>query len=435
MRSPIPKISRYRRIVAIGPRHSGKSVLLASILDHLRKDPENFLATGDRWIRHGVEPYPGGLPSLPLDRILREAAEEALWPEITVSPSALRFRATHEKPWKRDLVLDFIDFPGEAVADFLGGGAYDDWSDAVFTHFPDALDPESLKGLRAYRAALAEAKDGSDTETLATRFADLMVGATRRGRYLTTPSVLCSRVFEDTPVDQKADFAPIPRDLAGRLPETRAEFERRFADYRRDQVIPLERLLADADALILPIDVGWILSGGPSVLRDQHALLTAIGLLLERIDSIWSRLGSFLGRSLTPLDDSLFPGRLRSVVLCATKIDLFRPADRSLLEDLIRRLAEPVLRGAGAHGLRVLNTACAAVRSSTDEPGAEGRIRGYRAGEAVEVLPPALPEEWPDRWDPEKFRFPRLDPRVSRNGLYPPAHIHLDRIVRSIIEG
>ena len=434
MLSPIPKISRYRRIVAIGPRHSGKSVLLASILDHLRKDPGNFLASGDRWIRHGVERYPGDLPPIPLDRILREAAEEALWPEITVSPSALRFRATHERPWKRDLVLDFIDFPGEAVADFLGGGSYDDWSEAVFAHFPDDLDPESVEGLRAYRAALSKAEDDTGTEALAARFADLMVEATRRGRYLTTPSVLCSRVFEDTPSGPKADFAPVPLDLASRLPRTRAEFARRFADYRRDQVLPLESLLADADALVLPIDVGWILSGGPSVLRDQHALLSAVGALLERIDSVWNRLGSFLGRSLTPLDDSLFPGRLRSVVLCATKIDLFRPADRSLLDDLIRRLAEPVLRGAGAHGLRVLNTACAAVRSSTDAPGADGRIRGYRGGEALDVLPPALPEQWPDRWNPADFRFPRLDPRVSRNGLYPPAHIHLDRIVRSIIE-
>ncbi|MGE9291376.1 MAG: YcjX family protein, partial [Puniceicoccales bacterium] len=207
-----------------------------------------------------------------------------------------------------------------------------------------------------------------------------------------------------------------------------------FKKYHEQRIRPLERLLAEADALIIPVDVGWIFSGGPPLLRDQHALLSSIGSLLARIDTIWNRMTSFLGRSFTPLDDSLFPGRLRSVVLCATKIDLIRPEDRSLLEDLVRKIAEPIFRGAGLHGIKVLFTACSAIRSTTDSETRPGYVQGFRKGEPVEVLPPRIPDDWPDRWDSENFRFPRLDPRVSRHGLYPPAHIHLDRLLRSILE-
>jgi predicted YcjX-like family ATPase len=261
-----------------------------------------------------------------------------------------------------------------------------------------------------------------------------MVEATRRGRYLTSPATLCTRVFEPEHHIENENFAPIPSSISNPSPEMARLFAERYQSYHVQRIRPLERLIAEADALILPIDVGWILSGGPPLLRDQHALLSAIGDLLSRIDTIWSRMASFLGRSFTPLDDALFPGRLRSVVLCATKIDMFRPEDRSLLEDLVRKIAEPVFRGAGLHGIKVLFTACSAIRSTTDSTSRNGYVSGYRNGNPVEILPPKIPEEWPDRWDPNDFRFPRLDPRVSRHGLYPPAHIHLDRLMRSILE-
>ncbi|MEM0965079.1 MAG: YcjX family protein [Verrucomicrobiota bacterium] len=419
------KVSRYRRIVAVGPRHSGKSVLLASLLDHLRKDPARFLRTTDEWIRHQVVPYPGDFPALPLDRILKEASEAALWPEVTVKPAALRFSAQNRKAWKRDLVLDFIDFPGENLADFLGQGDFQAWSDRVTDLFPDPLDPPSVEGMAQLRKAESE---NASPESLAEIYAKVVVEATRRGRYLTTPASLCSRVFETSSTSENEDFAPLKNGNRNR------NFLSKFNAYQECYVRPLEKLIANADALIIPIDVGWILSGGPSVLRDQHALLSSLGELLARLDSIWARLASFLGRSFTPVDDSKFPGRLSSIVLVATKIDLFRPEDRSRLEDLVRALGEPVIRGAGFHGIQVLYTACSAVRSTTDSPSADGSLNGFREGKPVSVTPPKIPERWPDQWDPKDFRFPRLDPRIARNGLYPPAHIHLDRVVRSIIE-
>lgn len=431
MRPLLPRISRYRRIVAIGPRHSGKSVLLASLLDHLRKDPDRMLAARTGWVRHAVETYPGNLPSFPLDRILREAAEQAAWPEITVSPSALRFRALAGRQWKRDTVLDFIDIPGESLADLLGEDSFDRWSERVFELFPDPLDPPSGEDLRAYRAAWDEEQPAA--ADLAARYAAAVVEATRRGRYLATPSSLCARVFGDD-APEADDFGPRPPDARQPHPDIAAVFAERHRQHHSERVRPLERLLAEADVLVIPVDVGWILAGGPPVLRDQHALLGALGGLLERIDTIGSRLASFLGRSFTPLDDSLFPGRLRKVVFCATKIDLFRPADRSNCEDLVRRLAEPVLRGAGLHGIEVLFTACSAVRSTTESANAGSRLRGFRGGEPVEMEVPEIPEQWPDQWDPGQFRFPRLDPRIPRNGLYPPAHIHLDRVLRAILE-
>ncbi len=428
MRPPLPRISRYRRVVAIGPRHSGKSVLLASLLDHLRKNPDRMLASRTGWARHAVESFPGHLPAFPLDRVLRDAAEDAAWPDITTEPSAARFRAMHTSAWKRDTVLDFIDIPGESLADILGSGSFSEWSRLVLDLFPDPLDPESVRDLRAYLDAAEN--PAADSVEAASLYAAAVVSATRRGRYLATPSFLCSRIFGDNRPGPM-DFGPVPEGVAGAVALVDV-FGERFREDHRLRTRALEKLLAEADVLVIPIDVAWILSGGPPVLRDQHALLGALGSLLERIDTVWNRLASFLGRSFTPLDDALFPGRLRKIILCATKIDLFRPGDRSHLEDLVRSLAEPVLRGAGLHGIEVLFTACAAVRSTTDSTG--GGVRGYRLGEAVEVVPPAVPERWPDRWNPEDFRFPRLDPRVSRNGLYPPAHIHLDRILRSILE-
>ena len=428
-----PKITQYRRIVTIGPRHSGKSVLLASVIDHLRKDPDRFLGTNEKWTSHRVVRYPGDLPEFPLDRILREASEESLWPEITTQPAAIRFTAQHPKFWKRDLTLDFIDFPGENIADFLGAGRFESWSDRVESLFPDRADPQSVEDFKDFRALREQVADGKkDAVELISAYASMMVRATERGRYLTSPASLCTRVFEPHHRIDNEDFAPLPPQNKTFPSDLLSEFTQRFAQYREEQVLPMERLIAEADALILPIDIGWIFSGGPSLLRDQHALLSEMGSLLARIDTIWNRLSSFLGRSFTPIDDAFFPGRLRSIVLCATKIDQFRPSDRSLLEDLVRRIAEPIFRGAGLHGIKVLFTACSAVRSTTDQP--DDSLSGFRNGEPINITPPKIPEEWPDHWNTEDFRFPRLDPRISRHGLYPPAHVNLDRLVRSILE-
>ncbi len=429
MRPLLPKISRYRRVVAIGPRHSGKSVLIASLLDHLRKAPDDMLATDTGWMRHTLERFPGPLPGFPLNRILRDASEGGIWPEITVDPSAIRFRGIDRRSWRRDTVLDFVDLPGEILADFLGQGSFSEWSERVFDLFPDPLDPRSSGDLAAYRKAAETPSLGADA--VAALYAEAVVGATARGRYLATPSSLCSRLFR--PPDPAAeDFGPLPAALETSRPELYHTFRSRFQADREGRVLALEKLLVEADALIIPVDVSWILAGGPPLLRDQHSLLEALGSLLERLDTTWKRLGSFFGRSFTPIDDCRFPGRLRKIILCATKIDLFRPADRSHLEDLVRRLAEPVFRGAGLHGIEILFTACSAVRSTTED--ADGSLRGFRDGEPVAIKPPAIPEQWPDQWNPDDFRFPRLDPRISRNGLYPPAHIHLDRVLRAILE-
>tara|TARA_R100000027_G_scaffold65118_1_gene59282 strand:+ start:239 stop:1468 length:1230 start_codon:yes stop_codon:yes gene_type:complete len=407
--------------------------MLASILDHLRKDPDRFLGTDERWVSHRIEEYPGEFPGFPLDRILREASEDALWPDITLSPAAIRFRAEHPKLWKRDLVLDFVDFPGENVADFLGDGSFRGWSNSIASLFPDSLDPLSEEGIKEYRELLSRADTAAQIDDAASLYSNTMVEATRRGRYLTSPASLCSRIFNPGGRTPWEDFAPIPDLWGSEDAPAFSTFEERFQNYRKEKILPLERLLAEADALILPIDIGWILSGGPPLLRDQHALLSAVGGLLSRIDTLWNRISSFLGRSMTPIDDSKFPGRLRSVVLCATKIDQFRPSDRSLLEDLVRKIAEPIFRGAGLHSIQVLFTACSAIRSTTDNPDRPDYVNAYRNGEPIEVLPPKLPEEWPENWNPADFRFPRLDPRVSRHGLHPPAQIHLDRMLRSII--
>ena len=409
-------------------------MLLSSILDHLRKDPDRFLGTAEGWTSHRILPYPGQLPEFPLDRILREASEESMWPEITTHPSAVRFHARHPKPWKRDLTLDFIDFPGENVADFLGEGNFGKWSQSIRNLFPDPLDAASVEGMNRLRESLLQNPSQINPEKISRQYAETVVAATKRGRYLTSPASLCSRVFDPGHKVDNEDFAPLFMEGKDAPEEILTTFSTRFDQYHRSQVRPLERLIAEADALILPIDVSWILSGGPALLRDQHALLSAMGALLSRMDTIWNRMASFFGRSFTPVDDAHFPGRLRSVVLCATKIDIFRPSDRSVLEDLIRRIAEPIFRGAGLHGIRVLFTACSAIRSTTDAGDGDESLHGYQGGQPIQIVPPQIPEEWPDRWDPADFRFPRLDPRISRNGLYPPAQINLDRMVRSILE-
>lgn len=429
MQSLFPKVSRYRKVVAIGPRHSGKSVLQASLLDHLRKAPDEMLSTQTGWQRHALEAFPGRLPPFPLEQILRDASTEGVWPEITAHASAIRFRGTDARFWKRDTVLDFIDLPGESLADFLGLGSFESWSEKVADLFPDPQDPDSMQHFQAYLDAL----DHQQTEIaeVAAAYSRAVTTATARGRYLATPSTYCSRIFTNHQ-DPANDFGPVPKRYQESRPEIFQAFQQRFQRDQQDRVQALGHLLVEADALIIPIDVGWILAGGPPLLRDQHSLLSALGDLLEQLDSFWNRIGSFLGRSFTPIDDSRFPGRLRKIILCATKIDLLHPGDRSHLEDLVRRLAEPVFRGAGLHGIEVLFTACSAVRSTTETE--DGHLKGYQNGEAVEIIPPRIPEQWPDHWDPTAFRFPRLDPRISRNGLYPPAHIHLDRILRAILE-
>lgn len=430
--------TNYRKYVIVGPQCSGKSVLIASLIDRLIKAPKTLTTDAENW--SGIRSV--GLSSeilhpFPLERVLEEMSDRGSWPEATNHLSGIRWSATlgkAYKKWSHKIERDFIDIPGERFADFLGikpqngKNSYAAWSDSVLEHFPRNTDPASVRWYKDVR----EFFDGSPadaSEGFVESYHQVMREATDRYRYLITPSSLISRLnsgghnAEEFP----DDFAPIPKAYRGDSCELVSQFEKSFKLYQKKVIQPLQNLIYQADVIVIPIDVGWILSSGMATLKDYQKLLESLGYYLESMHGFWKNRRAQLARwSGSDWVRDRSAGKLRKVIICGTKLDIFAPADRSRVEDLIQKMTEVLKTKANLSEIEIKYLTCSAVTCGLPKEGDSLALNGYINGKAAEMKPSRLPKVWPDRWNPGDYRFAlNFDPRINGNGLYPPPNIDL----------
>lgn len=436
-------ITDYRKYLLVGPSCSGKSVLLASILSNLEKDPASIWPNfkQDTGLSFKVCKYGDDVAPFPYERILGEVAQKGEWPEPTTDISAVRIQGTYPgnrlMRVKHRIIRDFVDIPGELFADFAGSeradgkkASYADWSDAILAHFPLAADESSQKAMSDYETLLNRSPTPDENE-IVDNYQAMMKGARQRSRYFISPASLVTRESAHQK-DFPDNYAPLPHSFRTRHPELTKIFDQRFQRYQKEVTMPLRKQIAQADGVILAVDVGWILNGGMAVFRDQHRLMQEFGHYLSHFDGWVKNLWSMAERTLLRKKGSY--GRLRSIVLCGTKLDTYRPEDRSLaLEALIRVLTEPVRTGSG-NRIKISYTACSGIQAARIDKDKPGYLKGRIDDVEASMQPSPLPMKWPDNdWNGTDYQFGiNFEPFLPQNMLSPPAQINLKQLIEQL---
>ena len=436
-------ITDYRKYLLVGPSCSGKSVLLASIVSNLEKDPAQIWPNfkGEDGLSFKACKYGNDVAPFPYQRILGEVAQKGEWPDPTTNISAVRMEGTYPgnrlKRIRHRIIRDFVDIPGELFADFAGSershgkdANYEDWSDAILAEFPLAADTPSQKAMKDYEVLLKRNPPPA-AEEIVENYQAMMQEARQRFRYFISPATLITRE-SDYAKDFSDNYAPLPHAFRVKHTEIRAVFAERFKRYQKQVTRPLRQQIAQADGVILPVDVGWILGGGMAVFRDQYRLMEEFGHYLGHFDGWLKNLCSRAERLLMLKKGT--HGRLRCVALCGTKLDTYRPADRSLvLEDLIKVLTNPVRTGAGAR-INVTYTACSGMKAARTDKDDPDTLKGRVGGEEATMQPSALPDKWPHNdWNRADYTFGTdFEPFLPQNMLHPPPQINIQQLLQQL---
>jgi predicted YcjX-like family ATPase len=456
--------TRRRCVGVIGLLQSGKTVLLTSLIDHLKKhDPARFPLAGRHTGLVEIETCP---PATGAERFDYTACRSRLgnrqWPFKTCTFS--EYRALYVRDdWRYTKIdLSLLDIPGERLADLAIAHhrRFEDWSDAIldalriapefataampfFAYLdetagkPDtAVDPALL--LHTYRLTLARLIEAymplvtpssflidADGNYVAEDIVRL-VDAERRSDALAARQI--------SGLSQEMQFAPLPQDVRRAHPALTARFAAHYTRYRQRLVLPFARALKACDTLVVLVDVAMLLEGGVGTLNASQTLLQHIVAYIDPGFTAAGTLGSWLVH-LGTLGLATLAG-VRRIVFVATKADRVHQDDRSKLETLLRDLAAPLVRGRQAvRSLRIDYVVCAAVNSTRSEIEAQRHVLQFVSphGTTVRQNVPWLPTGWPDHWEPTNYTFPSPPPWMPANRANPPEHINLHWIAAAVL--
>ena len=475
-------LSRRKKIAVTGIANSGKTVFLTSLLWQLHEfedanfDLGNTRITGFREIRSDS--------TFPFQKFQDAMAKQGDWPRKTkdVHQYVGEIRRSDRRFKQR---LEFLDFPGERIADaaIAGYDDFGDWSDHMLTHFDsdsgyrsaaseyqreleDILsDPENRS--RREREETSSTGSGVDRKVSGPRgigrrlrkgFSEILPGHSSGpddlrdqvvrsyrkvlARYaldckpLISPSVFLldcqGEVARPAQPDELAEarlcgldassqFAPLPKHVRETSSSLAREMQTHYQRYRRELVRPLFENLADSQSMIVLVDIPSLLLGGVDRYNDNRQIVLDLFETMQGGSSIGSRLGQL--RFWSP--------SLQRIAFVATKADLVRKSDlragrlKSLLRSMNRR-AKNLFPDAKVEWFD-----CSVCISTTQMD--DDKLRGVPVEDNPERLPmeflvSPLPDEWPSDWDRESYQFPSVFPHPPRNYQTPPGHRSLDRV-------
>jgi predicted YcjX-like family ATPase len=454
-----------RRIGVIGPRWSGKTVFLTSLINHLRfHEPPRFVL-GRRGkpgevthfrdlhdspsIRHGG----GDLPWFDYEGYRNQFVQRGRWPATTrdASQYACHFERTD---WHiSDVLLRLFDLPGERVNDIPMITAdrdpvrgYAAWSDRTCRRLE-----KDLTAAEFFRPYLARVNEPGvfEAEIVHTYKAALARTRLAYRPYLTPSTFLLDRLgnrIRGTDADLLAktrycglgpdeEFAPLPAAARQLHPEVAGRFVQRFARYRDEVVAPVVTQLKSCHGLVVIVDVLAILGHGTGMYNDYRQLVTDLVTALDPKDTT-------LDLVLRNVYEAVLPHALRRswisrIAFVAPKVDRVPFEDRArvkgLMEQMVRHdarncrgVAVDYFAVAAVVGAREIQGGCREMLGSTLydatghplEPGAERKFQVS-----------AVPDTWPEAgWRPGDYVFPDVYPRVSPLSNCPTEQSGLDDV-------
>ncbi len=446
--------AKRRRVAVIGIYGSGKTVFLTSLINHLKNhSPEAFDLDGKSTarIKRFVELDPASGRPFRFASNRQHLMDEQAWPPKTYELSHYRCRFKRsDTGWRYD--VDFIDFPGERIADagIYQAANFAAWSDELFDRWASA-DRNYREQLVDYEATLA--RGDATAEEILHAYRTAACRLLMAYKPLIAPSCfllgikqaaeaaehLTAEQLAECPtallgLDVHSQFAPLNREARSRWPELAGQFGEHFARYKALEVRPFIDELIRVDRLIVLVDIPMILNAGPGLLNDCHAIL---GELFRAVHP-----GGWLRR--------LFGLAVRAptkIAFVANKADLVADEDRDNLKSLLREMCDEYENSLD----RVeCDYFCASpiksTHDSTRRPDAEsawliGRPLRDEQGNSLpasaaerEYRTSRVPARWPADWHVGQFRFPMVHPKVSKAVFQPPGQIDLPRLFDFVVE-
>ncbi|MFP4027356.1 MAG: YcjX family protein [Candidatus Brocadiia bacterium] len=440
---------KEHRLGVLGLYESGKTVLLTSLIDHLKyQEPDRFSLgkEGKARIRKFQENEPD--PGSEWERFryarYRDALAHGQWPPDTSDrlQYACEFQRTDRNRWQR---LKFYDFPGERIADIgMYKCSYEAWSQSMIKRFEDDRryrdrvreylnlqkegDIEEGKVVYAYKKALAR---------LACAYKPLISPSVFlldvSGNHASTGSV--EEIAEDrcAGLDEDRQFAPLGKKCQEENRKLSRTFAARYDEYRKKIVRPWVKGLKKCHGLAVLVDVTMVLSGGTGMYDDNQALIRELLRTLEPNDGLLLRNVKALSRQALP---SLWcPGGISKIAFVASKSDKVHPLDMDNYKNLMRTMVERDALDLD-HVKTEYLTCSAAISTDVVEkhertlcgfPATNGD-NGREADEKQKFEVSKVPHDWPREWEPGEYSFPNVRPVMIDRKDYPPNHENLDKL-------
>lgn len=446
-----PLRSRDLRIGILGASRSGKSVLLTSILDHLKNyDPERLRFSKRVKVRRFREiEVADGIEAFPFQRFRAQLSQEGRWPLKT--KSAYRFDCEVEfedqlKFWPKSLRLQWLDFPGERLADIaMGGRNYEEWSDLSWEAYQQHAG--DLPALNAFREVCKLPHPSMDELTAA--FKRLLVAFSKAYRPLISPStfLLCvdgtqpvrgasdEQLVAERPVgvDAASAIVPLPDFARERMPGLKEKFATNYRRYVSEVAEPLFHQLSRCDRVVCAVNIPEILAAGPDTLNDTTELITRFLELSLPSGGLPGKVARQLrNRLLAPvLEESWRPGGIDRVAFVATQADRVLNRDCDRLRNLLQQMLRSPVRNVAPQLKYQTFTAAAVCAAQTVDNHLVGQLSPADIGnESLSRFSiSALPADWPERWKGEEFSFPEVYPRFSPIRSRPPKQEGLAEIL------
>ncbi|MFC1746361.1 YcjX family protein [Candidatus Riflebacteria bacterium] len=460
-----------KSIAIVGLAGAGKTVFLTSLLDHLdNHDPKllkltydadlgkkiiNLLNRGKRkeeivTIRKfrslgATRPF----SEFDYHKFRNALIQNSCWPEKTRDVSHGRYEFSRSD-WNTTVCLDFLDFPGERIADSLMVDQnFEGWSEEILTLFDsdeiyrdntadfislfknDAFTAEQL--ISSYKLTLTKLLENYHPIISPSIFSlDLKGKQIRRPKGQSLQEVANSRL---SGLSENEEFCPLPVTVREENKELTERFKANYERYRKKVVMPLFERLANSDQVMILVDIVEILAANVQRFNETYKVLKALLEACRPGTGIYKRLENLLRGRMSCLS---------KIGFIATKADLVRYADVTKLRTLLREMVDKLIRDYDHVDYDFFT--CAAVQSTLPTNNPE-EIEGYSVyDEEGNKLPrpdakaqlnniwiSGLPSEWPEEWAEGDYSFAWVYPRMPKK-LNTPAHqVGLDRILDFIM--
>ena len=452
---------RRKRVAVVGLLQSGKTVLLTSLIDHLRNHSPLKVPLdnkGTQIVGHKERAPRTKLGRFPFKKI-RAALGQRTWPEKTLAAAEYRSdntRLTGKKRIHYDLSL--FDFPGERLIDLIVADCkrYDDWSDRVLSLLGN--DPGFQAAMASFQKCVNRISQESDSAVRDNLIREDAVREYKNGLFelcqknapVVTPSSFLitpqgqhvADTLKGVPENQWADklaehhpcgvslneeFVPLDKSIRVHNDLAIDRFRQNYAKYRKQVVFPFTRPLRGCDEILVLVDIPMLLRGGPDMLNSQREMLE---LFFDYVEPGFHQ-------CMWPFQFVL-PG-VRQVTFLATKADRIPGLDHPALLNLLTTLARPIINAHRDKQFDVDFSICSAVASVRFNDPNNPRIPEWadqNNGHIVRAqLPvPQLPFDWPRNWDPQDYaNFPDPDPWMPAARLDLPDQILLADVINKLL--
>lgn len=441
------------RIAVSGLRNSGKTVLLTSLINHLKHHDPDLFCIGPARSKIG---YLGDVSSkngndFPYDGYRRRMGKDGCWPEKSVVDAQFKCRIRPSHLISKEVLLDLRDFPGERFADALMYEKdFSEWSRLLLAWCEN--DPDYSEEVRPYLDLLGQ--NGVGEEEVLREYRRLLAKLARLYKPLISPSTFlldregkqaaCRPRDDDYAdrylgVDADRQFAPLSDRFMRNHGEIAARFTENFKQYQKQCVTPMIKSLRGCDRLLFLVDVPAILSSGPGMLHD---CLDIIKYLLEAATPGTRNWYADLARDAASylMPAKWQPGGIRKICFVASKADQMSEHDQGCLISLLQEMTKGIV--GRLEGVDVRFFVCSAVVSAAPHQGQSGAwLKGkvMAASDGTRLSPdedvvafslgkPA-PKTWPHSWDAREYRFPYVYPQFPPLDFHPPQQRGLDTIL------